>query len=107
MVGFPLGIRALMARTNPDFVEGLQNAGVTGFWTVAEELARAGHVAPLASRGIVGQVATQNIVYDAETTGGGSGGPALSLEGTVVSTQPFFRSSEDPTSAFPRRVHGL
>ena len=84
VIGFPLGIRALMARTNPEFVEGLRDAGVTDFWEVAERLSRAGHVTPLASRGIQGQVTTQNVVYDAETTSGGSGGPVLSLDGQVV-----------------------
>ena len=84
VLGFPLGIRALMARTNPEFVEGLREAGITDFWEVAERLSLAGHVTPLASRGIVGQVTTQNVVYDAETTSGGSGGPVLSLDGEVV-----------------------
>jgi len=84
VIGFPLGVRALMARTNPEFVEGLRDAGITDFWEVAERLSRAGHVTPLASRGIVGQVTTQNVVYDAETTSGGSGGPVLSLDGQVV-----------------------
>ena len=84
VIGFPLGIRALMARTSPEFVEGLGEAGVTDFWEVAERLSRAGYVTPLASRGIVGQVTTQNVVYDAETTRGGSGGPVLSLDGQVV-----------------------
>ena len=84
VIGFPLGVRALMARTNPEFVEGLRDAGITDFWEVAARLSRAGHVTPLASRGIVGQVTTQNIVYDAETTSGGSGGPVLSLDGQVV-----------------------
>ena len=32
----------------------------------------------------MGQVTTQSVVYDAETTSGGSGGPVLSLDGTVV-----------------------
>ena len=84
VIGFPLGIRALMARTNPEFVEGLRDSGVTDFWEVALRLSRAGHVTPLASSGIVGQVTTQNVVYDAETTSGGSGGPVLSLDGQVV-----------------------
>ena len=84
VIGFPLGIRALMARTNPEFVEDLRDAGVTDFWEVAQRLSRAGHVTPLASLGIVGQVTTQNVVYDAETTSGGSGGPVLSLDGQVV-----------------------
>ncbi len=84
VLGFPLGVRALMARTNPEFVEGLRDAGITDFWEVAARLSRAGHVTPLATRGIVGQVTTQNVVYDAETTSGGSGGPVLSLDGQVV-----------------------
>ena len=84
VIGFPLGIRALMARTSPEFVEGLRESGITDFWEVAERLSRAGYVTPLASRGIVGQVTTQNVVYDAETTSGGSGGPVLSLDGQVV-----------------------
>ena len=84
VIGFPLEVRALVARTNPEFVEGLRDAGITDFWEVARQLSRAGHVTPLASRGIVGQVTTQNVVYDAETTSGGSGGPVLSLDGQVV-----------------------
>ena len=84
VIGFPLGIRARMARTSPEFVEGLRDAGITDCWEVAERLSRAGHVTPLASRGIVGQVTTQNVVYDAETTSGGSGGPVLTLDGQVV-----------------------
>ena len=41
-------------------------------------------IAPLSSRGIVSQVSPSAIVYDAETTHGGSGGPVLDVNGAVV-----------------------
>ncbi len=46
-------------------------------------LSEAGHIAPLATRGIVGQATLDKLVYDAETTHGGSGGPVLGLNGEV------------------------
>lgn len=84
VLGFPTGLRSLLAQTGTEFVEKLQADGATGFWQVAERLAGAGHVRPLASRGIVGQATAATIVYDAETTHGGSGGPVLDVEGHVV-----------------------
>ena len=47
-------------------------------------LAASGLIAPLSSGGIVGQATGAAIVYDAETTHGGSGGPVLNLRGEVV-----------------------
>jgi S1-C subfamily serine protease len=84
VVGYPLGLRALMARSDAAFVQALRDQGVTDFWEQAERLALAGFMAPLASRGIVGQVTTAKVAYDAETTSGGSGGPVLNLRGEVV-----------------------
>ncbi len=51
---------------------------------MAARLAEEGYVAPLASRGIVSQATPATIVYDAETTHGGSGGPVLDMNGDVV-----------------------
>ena len=50
---------------------------------MARHLSEAGHIAPLATRGIVGQATLDKVVYDAETTHGGSGGPVLGLNGEV------------------------
>ena len=84
VLGYPLGLRALIARSDLSFIEALRTEDVTDFWEQAERLSVAGFMAPLASRGIVGQVTGANVVYDAETTSGGSGGPVINLRGEVV-----------------------
>ena len=84
VMGYPTGLRSMLAQSGEDFIEELQKTEDTGFWSVAARLAEKGHIAPLASRGIVGQVTRATIVYDAETTYGGSGGPVLDINGSVV-----------------------
>ena len=84
ILGFPTGIQALLARADESFVEALAKEGDLDFWAVARRLAKTGRITPLASRGIVGQTTPAYVVYDAETTSGGSGGPVLDLDGRVV-----------------------
>ncbi len=83
-MGYPTGLRSMLAQSGEDFIEELQKTEDTGFWSVAARLAAKGHIAPLSSRGIVSQATTVTIVYDAETTHGGSGGPVLDINGAVV-----------------------
>ena len=84
LMGYPTGLRALLAQAGPEFLKGLEAAGEAGFWTIAQRLAEQDRIRPLASLGIVAQVSSTAVVYDAETTMGGSGGPALDTEGRVV-----------------------
>jgi S1-C subfamily serine protease len=84
VMGYPTGLRAMLAQTGDDFVGDLQESGNLDFWRVAQKLAEGRFIRPLASRGIVGQVSRAVIVYDAETTHGGSGGPVLDINGKVV-----------------------
>ncbi|HEX9630936.1 MAG TPA: trypsin-like peptidase domain-containing protein [Gemmatimonadales bacterium] len=84
VLGYPLGMRALMARADAQFLADLRAGDDVDFWTLGARLARTGQVAPLASRGIVSQVTREAVVYDAETTSGGSGGPVLSMRGEVL-----------------------
>jgi serine protease Do len=84
VMGYPTGMRSMLAQSGDAFIEELQKSNDTGFWTVAARLAKEGYIAPLASRGIIGQVTAATVVYDAETSQGGSGGPVLDTEGRVI-----------------------
>ncbi len=84
VMGYPTGMQALLARTDPEVVRELIEAGPPDFWELARKLAEGGHIAPLATVGVVGQITAGSVVYDAETTRGGSGGPVLNLDGQVL-----------------------
>ena len=48
------------------------------------ELARRRLIRPLVTQGHIGDVLPDKIVYDAQTTSGGSGGPLMTREGGVI-----------------------
>ena len=84
VMGYPTGLRSILAQAGEVFIKDLQKSGDVGFWEVAVQLSKSGLIIPLASRGIVGRISKERIVYDAETTHGGSGGPVLNTDGEVV-----------------------
>ncbi len=84
LLGYPTGLRSLLAQSGDDFVHQLQMDNEIDFWNVSRRLSESGLIFPLASRGITAQVAPEALVYDAETTVGGSGGPVLNLQGEVI-----------------------
>ncbi|MBV1927303.1 MAG: serine protease [Rhodobacteraceae bacterium] len=84
VMGFPTGLRTLLVQAGPEFLKNLEDSGESDFWTIAIQLSKRGLIVPLASRGIIGQIAAGAIVYDAETTHGGSGGPVLNRDGHVI-----------------------
>ena len=84
VLGYPTGINAMIARSQREILPILEARGEVDFWEVAKILAEGDHIAPLATRGIVGQITAASVVYDANTTHGGSGGPVIGLDGSVV-----------------------
>ncbi|MGD8816711.1 MAG: trypsin-like peptidase domain-containing protein, partial [Acidobacteriota bacterium] len=94
VMGYPAGVEALLARADPQFAEGLLSRGPVTFWEVGQALSVGGYINPLNTQGIVGQVTEAMIVYDAETTSGGSGGPVVTLDGNVVAINTAILSRE-------------
>lgn len=84
LLGYPTGLKALLAQAGNDFINSIRTEGEVDFWTIAAQLSKQNLIKPLASKGIVAQVSKDAVTYDAETTVGGSGGPALNRHGHVV-----------------------
>lgn len=84
LMGYPAGLRAMVAQTGQGFMSELKKQEDLEFWNIAQRLAQHNAIEPLASRGIVGKVTDASVVYDAETTHGGSGGPVLNVSGKVI-----------------------
>lgn len=86
LLGYPTGLRALLARSSPALVTEIEQDTVArrSPRKIIDRLAEEGAISPLTTRGIVGQISPSSVVYDAETSQGGSGGPVVSRDGRVV-----------------------
>jgi S1-C subfamily serine protease len=84
VMGYATGLAAILARTDEDTAQQILSRGGNDVSQVLDELARRGLIRPLITQGHIGDVLTDKIVFDAQTTSGGSGGPLFNQQGKVI-----------------------
>jgi DNA-binding response OmpR family regulator len=83
-VGYATGLDAILARAGDKTVEEIIKASGGEPKLILQELAKRQLIRPLVTQGHVGDILPDKIVYDAQTTSGGSGGPLLNQNGGVI-----------------------
>jgi DNA-binding response OmpR family regulator len=84
LLGYPTALDAILARAGSDTLQSIAAASKGDPKQVMEELARRHLIRPTTTQGHIGDVLPDKIVYDAQTTSGGSGGPLFNNEGRVI-----------------------
>jgi S1-C subfamily serine protease len=87
LVGYPTGLEAILAKADANVVQQILQTAGTSPERVTEALSRKGLVRPSTTQGHIGDVTKTDIVFDAPTTEGGSGGPVFSKEGVVIAVE--------------------
>ena len=84
LIGYPTGIDAILARTSEDGLRSIAANTNSDPESLMAELAHRKLIRPVNTQGHIGDVLTDKIIYDAQTTSGGSGGPLFNAEGKVI-----------------------
>ena len=84
LLGYPTALDAILARAGVETLQSIASASQGDPKQVMEELARRKLIRPITTQGHIGDVLPDRIVYDAQTTSGGSAGPLFNNEGKVI-----------------------
>jgi serine protease Do len=104
VIGYPAGISAILARIGKSVMDELVYDMGLDFAELADELSRRGLIRPLATQGHITGVLPGRIVFDAQTTIGGSGGPVIDRNGKVIAiTYGIFSGFTGSNLAIPAK----
>jgi S1-C subfamily serine protease len=87
VVGYPTGLEAILAKAETDVVQGILKKYGRQSEHVTEALSEKGLIRPSTTQGHIGDVTPTDIVFDAPTTQGGSGGPVFNRQGQVIAIE--------------------
>jgi DNA-binding response OmpR family regulator len=84
LIGYPTGVEGILARIDEPTLKQIARAAGNDTQGLVQELARRKLIRPLVTQGHLGVVGPDRLVYDAQTTHGGSGGPVFAASGKVI-----------------------
>jgi hypothetical protein len=87
VMGYPTGLEAILAKAESGVVKQILETQGPSSERVTEALSRQGLIRPTTTQGHIGDVTRTDIVFDAATTQGGSGGPVFNKQGQVIAVE--------------------
>ena len=84
LIGYPTGLDAVLSKLSVHEYKDMDRAGTMDQYATVEYLSMEDRLSPTITGGFVWEIRPHVLVYDARTTGGGSGGPVLDRLGRVI-----------------------
>lgn len=84
LMGYATGLAAILARTDDATAQKIADTSSGDVSQILDELAQRNLIRPLITQGHIGDILPDKIVFDAQTTSGGSGGPLFNQQGKVI-----------------------
>ena len=84
LIGYPTGVEGILARIDEPTLKKIAQTVGNSTEGLVQELGRRKLIRPLVTQGHLGVVSPDRLVYDAQTTHGGSGGPVFDATGKVI-----------------------
>lgn len=84
LMGYATGLAGILARTDESTAQLILSQSGGDVSRVLAELAHRDLIHPIITQGHIGDILPDKIVFDAQTTSGGSGGPLFNHEGKVI-----------------------
>lgn len=84
LIGYPTGLEAVLAKLAPEEEEKVVMTSGRCTYETAMSLSEQKRLRPTITGGFLWEALPHLLVYDARTSGGGSGGPILDWRGTVI-----------------------
>jgi serine protease Do len=87
VVGYPTGLEAILAKAESGLVKAILDSHGTDSGRVTDALSRQGLIRPSTTQGHIGDITPTDIVFDAPSAQGGSGGPVFNKHGQVIAVE--------------------